>query len=593
METNVPEGSETEDLWRRGRGHGEAGRWEEAAACFQRIAEGDHDHSDALAAWGMALRAAKRKREAVAVLRQACALRPGDAELRCELGDAWQDLGYPREALPVYAEATRLAPALTRAWYAAGCAQVACGEFAAAVRSQREALRMAPEWSAARHNLGSALFKLGQVDEALDEFAEAARGPSPELSLAMASLVIPGSPRADNATILQARRTWVKSLGAEARGTTAVRKGRPAGRSVRPGKLRVGYVSSFFEKDNWMKPVWSLLNRHARQSFEIHLFSDAPAEAIKHGYAAHPDDRFHDISGRSNEAAATEITRAGLDLLVDLNGYSAPSRLPVYLRRPAPVIVGWFNLYATTGMPCFDYLIGDPVVIPPAEERYYVEKILRVPGSCLSFDVNYPVPEISSLQNHGNDAARFGCLAPLYKIPPPVIAAWSEILRRTPGATLLLKNTALGSADNRAFVERQFEKQGITAERLRLEGPAPHYEFLETYGKIDMALDTFPYNGGTTTTEAIWQGVPVVAFRGDRWVSRTSASILQAGGLGRFVTNNTEEYIRLAVELGTSPQARADLAELRREMRTLLRASPVCDAAAFAREMEGIYQRIC
>ena len=608
-----------DDWWGRGQAHQQAGRLDEAADCFRQIVEGDHGNVEAMAAWGKVLRAAKRKREAVAVLRQACGLRPGDAELRCELGDAWQDLGYPREALPVYAEAARLAPDLARAWYGAGCAHLAAGEFAAAAAGQREALRVAPDWTAARHNLGSALFKLGQVDEALDAFAEAARGPQPALSRGMIALIIPGSPRAGNREISEARRRWVEGMEFEV-GAVPQRSEMPAGgrkvlrlrsrtrsaqddrsfeggvssrRKQTGGKLRVGYVSSFFQNDNWMKPVWSLINRHERREFEIHLFSDAPAAAIKHGYAVHADDHFHDISGVSNELAAEEMARAGLDLLVDLNGYSAGERLPLFRRRPAPVIAQWFNMYATTGMPCFDYLIGDAEVIPPEEEPFYTETIVRVPGSYLSFEVNYPVPEVAPAPGRRGGAMSFGCLAPLYKITPQAVAAWGIILRHAPGATLLLKNTALGSADNRDFVSRMFAEHGVPADRLRLEGPAEHFQFLETYGRIDVALDTFPYNGGTTTTEAIWQGVPVVAFWGDRWVSRTSASILRAGGLGRFVAGSVDEYVRLAVELATASGAREELAELRRGMRAKLRTSPVCDTAAFARSMEGIYRRIC
>ena len=587
MENDPPIPPDADDLWRRGQRFREAGRWEEAAGCFQGIVEADHGNGAAMVAWGQALRGAKRKREAVAVLRQARTLWPEDAGLCRELGDAWQELGHPREALPVYAEAVRLDPGSAQAWYGAGCAHLASGEFAAAAQCQREALRIAPDWSAARHNLGSALFKLGEVDEALEAFAEAARGPEPGMSLAMIALIVPGSPSVGNVEILECRQRWVDRMS---HGKGPKRQARPTRRDQ---KLRVGYISSFFQQDNWMKPVWNLINRHERRDFEIHLFSDAPASAIKHGYAPHPADRFHDISTLSNEAAADAMAGAELDLLVDLNGYSAGARLPLFLRRPAPVIAGWFNMYATTGMRCFDYLIGDAHVIPPEEEKFYTESIVRVPGSYLSFEVHYPVPEIDPTPGREGSAVSFGCLAPMYKITTQAVAAWGEILRRTPGSTLLLKNTALGTEDNREFVARRFAEQGIPAKRLRLEGPAEHYEFLQTYGRIDVALDTFPYNGGQTTTEAIWQGVPVVTFWGDRWVARTSASILRAGGLERFVAGSVEEYIRLAVGLATTPGAREELNELRRGMRATLRASPVCDSATFAREMERIYLRIC
>ena len=335
-----------------------------------------------------------------------------------------------------------------------------------------------------------------------------------------------------------------------------------------------------------MKPVWGLINHHDRPRFEVHLFSDAPASQIQHGYHAHPQDKFHNTTELSNQALAHEIESAGIDLLVDLNGYSTMGRLPLFTMRPAPVIVGWFNMYATTGIASYDYLIGDHLVIPPEEERFYCEKILRVPGSYLTFEVTYPVPPVSDPPCLTNQAITFGCLASQYKITSEVIGAWSRVLQQVPNSSLILKNAALGSPGVREFVHGLFELHHISPERVHLEGPSDHYRFLETYGKIDIALDTFPYNGGTTTTEAIWQGVPVVAFSGDRWAARTSASILRSAGLGELVGQTLEDYISLAISLANSPDR---LCDLRRNMRSRLRDSPVCDTQTFARNMERLY----
>jgi predicted O-linked N-acetylglucosamine transferase (SPINDLY family) len=185
-----------------------------------------------------------------------------------------------------------------------------------------------------------------------------------------------------------------------------------------------------------------------------------------------------------------------------------------------------------------------------------------------------------------NPAISFGCLASQYKITSEVIGAWSTVLHQVPNSTLILKNAALGSPGVREFVHGLFELQHISGERVHLEGPSDHYNFLETYGKIDIALDTFPYNGGTTTTEAIWQGVPVVAFSGDRWAARTSASILSSAALPELVGQTLEDYISLAISLANSPDR---LRDLRRNMRSQLRDSPVCDTHTFARNMESLY----
>jgi predicted O-linked N-acetylglucosamine transferase (SPINDLY family) len=186
-------------------------------------------------------------------------------------------------------------------------------------------------------------------------------------------------------------------------------------------------------------------------------------------------------------------------------------------------------------------------------------------------------------------AIAFGSLAPQYKITPAVLDAWCRILAQVKSSTMTLRNTALGSARTREFVLSSFERRGVDRERVRLFGPIAHEQFLATYDEIDIALDTFPYNGSTTTMEAMWQGVPVVTFRGDRWASRQSASLLRAGNLGRFVAQDQAGYEALAIALATSAGSGAELAELRSTMRDRLRAAPVCNTASFARAIEDQY----
>jgi len=421
----------------------------------------------------------------------------------------------------------------------------------------------------------------------MGSFRQATAGSSAELPRIAIAISVPEGPSSSNQIILQERRAWAEQHLPKPRS-----RDRFSHRSASGDTLRVGYLSAFFECDNWMKPVWGLINQHDRSQFEVHLFAETPASAIKHGYRAHPSDGFHDITGLSNEDAATLIEASGIDLLVDLNGYSAQKRLALVAMEPAPVIVGWFNMYATTGMAAYDYLIGDDQVIPPAEQEFYCEKILRVPGSYLTFDVGYPVPPVVEPPCLTTGAMTFGCLAPQHKINDAVIRAWCRILQDVPKSRLILRNGVLDSPGNCRFVHDLFASHNIPPERVLLQGRIDHYQFLRTYDEIDIVLDTFPYNGGTTTTEAIWQGVPVVTFWGDRWVSRTSASILRAGNLERFVTASIDDYVSLAVGLANSADTPELLAELRRNMRSRLRESAVCDTHTFARNMELLYRQI-
>jgi protein O-GlcNAc transferase len=491
------------------------------------------------------------------------------------------------EAIAAYQDAIILDNSFHPALYGQGCAWEARGDDASALSCFEKAVSIAPDHGESQHNMGKVFHKLGLTDEAIDRFRAAismGKGFLPRTAIAS---IIPGSPGASNLAILEARRDWSKTHLP------------PADRTktfpyvpIRGRRLRVGYLSSFFQCRNWMKPVWGLLNRHDREQVEIHLFSDAPEAECLDCYIKHPADCFHDISGLSNQAAAERIKRSCLDILVDLNAYSRVDRLAVVALRPAPIVAGWFNHFATSGMDSFDYLIGDDEVIPRDEERFYTERIIRIPGCYLTFEVLYAVPDVVDPPLLSAGILTFGSLASQYKITPPVVEAWSRILRCSSDTRLFLKNSSLGSAANRNFLARRFEECGVPRHRITMEGPAEHFDYLAAYGCMDVALDTFPYNGGTTTSEAIWQGVPVFAFRGDRWAARQSSSILHSAGLHEFVAENVDDYIERAIALAESHDRAHRLTELRRGMRSRLAGAYICNTATFARNMEQLYARL-
>jgi len=186
----------------------------------------------------------------------------------------------------------------------------------------------------------------------------------------------------------------------------------------------------------------------------------------------------------------------------------------------------------------------------------------------------------------------FGCLASSYKLTHPVINCWSLILHAVPHSKLFLKNTSLQFDDNRNFLLRRFAHHGIGPDRIVMEGPAAHAAFVTAYRNVDIALDTFPYNGGTTTIEALWQGVPVLTFYGDRWAARQGASLLRASGLPEFVASSMDDYVSRAKTIGLDPFTPTRLARLRPDLRRRIAQSPVCDTVALAREMEKLYQQM-
>lgn len=576
-----------EAYYNLGNSYRATGQVEKAVETFRRAAAADPRSPRLLSTLAETLRSLGRGQEAVACLKDAIGLAPRDCELTCTLGDVYHDLGDLSMAVAVYRRALDLNPQSARAWYALGCAELSEREYASAVTCFERALREEPTWLEAEHNLARALFQLGRVDEAVAHFKQCAGSeskPKAALARAMLAVIVPGAPAVDNGSILACRRSWVQT-DLQRVTSGVVRHGRRTANQ----RLKIGYISSFFHRHNWMKPVWALISHHDRTIFEIHLFSGAPLSSFECGYDPDPRDHFHDIGHLSNGDVAHLIAEIGIDVLIDLNSYSDIRRLEVFQAKPAPVIAAWFNLYATSGLDSIDYVIGDAEVIPPAEECYYTERIRRVSGSYLTFDVNYPVPDVVDPPCETQASITFGSLASQIKITGAVIETWARILAGAPGATLIIKNGALGSAANREFVHSLFAKYGISQERIHLEGPSDHFEFLKTYDKIDIALDTFPYNGGTTTTEALWQGVPVVTYYGDRWVARTSASILRAGGLGMFVQHDVDGYVSFCVELAARTDTPAYLSALRRSMRSSLRSSAVCNTEKFTLEMEALY----
>ncbi len=502
------------------------------------------------------------------------------------LADGLHQAGRLPEAASAYQVALRLDAAQPEGWFGLGCAQLAQNAYGAAIVSLTEALRQG-EWNGPAHfNLAKALFETGRVSQAAVHFERASMIDRKLWHEAWKNIVsfIPGDADFDHQNLRDYREMVAKEA---ARGLRQIARRR---RRRAPGeKLRIGYVSAFFGAQNWMKPVYAVINRHSRADFAIHLICDGMPPAAAAGYADHEADTVHDITGVGNARAAAIVAKLDLDLLIDLNGYSASERLGFIMHKPAPVIVGWFNHFATSGIAAYDWLIGDEDVIRPEEERFYTERIHRVPGSYLAFEVLYRVPDVAPAPYAEKGFVTFGCLGSQYKITDAVLEAWAAILREVPDARLFVKNGTLADASTRDDLCCRLKALGIAAERITLEGRSAHFAFLEAYAKIDVALDTFPYNGGTTTTEALWQGVPVLTFDGDRWASRTSASLLRAAGLAEWVLPDRDRFIAQGIAVGRDPGA---LPALRAGMRERVRASAACDAEGLCRHLENFYTRV-
>lgn len=289
------------------------------------------------------------------------------------------------------------------------------------------------------------------------------------------------------------------------------------------------------------------------------------------------------LYGQSDAAAAQQIRSDGIHVLVDLSGHTGKNRLPVFAWRPAPVQASWLGYFATTGVEQMDFLLGDIYVTPPDEEAHFTERVWRLPESYLCFSPPAVDLEVAPLPALVAGYVTLGCFNNLAKMNDAVVALWARVLLALPTARLLLKTKQLADERQRQRTIERFAAQGIAAERLILEGPVPRTELLAAYHRVDIALDPFPYPGGTTSVEALWMGVPVLTKRGDSFLSHVGESIAHNAKLPHWIAQDEDDYVTKAVAFATDVAA---LARLRMDLREQVLASPLFDAPRFARHFE-------
>lgn len=512
------------------------------------------------------------------------------------MGDTAAAEGRNIDALRAYDELIGLGGATASIWNKIGELLSLIGEFAQAIGAFEQGIELEADNSASHHNLARAQFALGEVDRSLASLRRATQFTDLLDPWQGIANLVPNAPMSTNADIRVARCEWAARLALKTLSSKTLSSHKERLKRVRDRMdnkpIHIAYLSAHFRGRNYMKPVWGLINRHNREAFRVDLLSDRKFDSLFPGYQPNPSDTVIDVSGLDDQQLAALVEEREIDILVDLSAYSHQRRMSFFLQKAAPVTIAWFNMYATSGFPGFDYIIGDNHVVLPEEDQYYVERVLRLPCSYLTFQVDYPVPDVAVSPCRTSGRFTFGSLVSQYKITPPVINAWSEILKACPESQLILANADLKSPHNRTYLQDQFRSHGVAIDQLQFLPPTDHESFLRYYDQIDLALDAFPYNGGTTTMEAIWQGVPVLTINGDRWVARTSQSLLRECHLSDFVAPDVSGYIEQAVGWATNQSTWPNLATLRRTMRERLLASPVCDCELMTREMEAIFRRV-
>jgi predicted O-linked N-acetylglucosamine transferase (SPINDLY family) len=562
------------------------GQAADAVACYRQAVHLQANLASAHLLLGNALQAEGQVAEAVACYREAARLEPHNPAAHHNLGFALQLQGKTALARACYEQALRLRPdAVESLVNLAGLVRLE-GRLSEAAGLCQKALEQQPDCAAAYGTLAAILQAQGRLDK-----AGAAIQRATALAPASASLystylgLLHYSSDITPERLLQAHREYDSRFGA------SLGSARPAPWKVKNPErpLKLGLVSPHFARH----PVGSFLIRALenldRRQVAVVCYSDAGSgDDLTRRFKA-AASAWREILGMADEAISRQIRADDIDILFDLAGHTGGNRLLVFARKPAPLQITWLDYEGTTGVKAIDYLLADRYEVPPEAERWYTEKILRMPHGFVCYEPPDKAPPVSPLPALKNGRLTFGSFNLLGKITPQVVAVWSRILQRLPGSRLLLKYHGLDDPGTAARFRQLFADQGLAPERLLLEGWSPYGEFLTRYHQIDIALDPFPYTGGLTTCEALWMGVPVVTCPGETFASRHGLSHLNNIGLTETIARDLDHYVDLAVSLA---QNLSRLTELRFSLRTQMADSPLCDGKRFASDLLALLRQV-
>lgn len=609
---------------REGNGLLARGSLDQAASRYRLAIDADPQHADAHVNLGFVLIEMNRVSESLPVLRRATELAAGSADAQYLLGTALQRAQQPAAAIPAFERALALkadfvlahrdlAKALhdigqhARAKAALNAAvaidprlpdlhlflgNIALHEMEldAALSSYDRVLEIDPDNAAALSNRAQVLLQLSDFEGAAAA-ARRAVAIDPSLHFARSNLLMTLS--SDGHTSPQAYLEEARRYGEMVTPATppAVSR-RSADPSAAARPLRIGFVSA----DLRSHPVGFFL-----ESVLAHWDRSQRMDAIAYSNRASGDDltarlrsrfsEWHDISGLDDDSAARKIAADRIDVLVDLSGHTPENRLPMFARRAAPVQVSWLGYWASTGVPAMDWLIADPVSVPPEQREFFSESICYLPETRLCFTApsGDDVPAVAPPPVVGKGYVTFGSFQRLTKLHDEVLTLWAQVLHAVPSSRLRLQSKQMQDPTARLQLLERLQRVGIEAQRVELMPATARAAYLAAHAEVDILLDTFPHSGATTTCEALWMGVPTVTLAGTTMLARQGASLLGCVGLSDWVARDEAHYVELAVRHAGDVAA---LAELRAGMRARAAASPLFDAGRFAARLQSALRNL-
>ncbi len=519
---------------------------------------------------------------------------PAGLSALLERGRAAQQAGAAAEAVAAYESALREWPPGQLEVRAAvlvnlGAALRERARMPRAIECLREAVALQPGMAAAHYNLGLTLYESGEVDAA-EASLDAALALAPDFQAAQSTrlCVIGLGRKYGPERVLEEHRRWARRFAdpltaAAAPHANARTTGRP---------LTVGYVSADFREHSVAHFISPIFAHHDRSRFRVIGYDNWPRSDATTARLRASADAWRKIDALDDREAADLIRSDGVDILVDLSGHTLGNRLLMFARRPAPVQVSWLGYMCTTGMAAMDWRITDNHLDPPGvTDGWYAERLMRI-GCAAAFEPHPDSPPVNAPPSASKGFVRFGSLNNYTKIGDEVIALWARLLAALPSSRLLLVAMGGDEPQARAAVHERFERlatvPGVSA-RVDIMGRRPTGEFLRLFHDIDIALDPFPYGGGTTTLHTLWMGVPVVTLEGESELSRSTSGMLNACGLSELIASDEDEYLNIGIAMANDDGRRATL---RAQTRERLSNSFIGNSLLVTRGLEEGFARI-
>ncbi len=608
--TSSAAGGSAQELVKQGQAAYEGDDFDAAKRLFRAAVAADPRSADAHMNLGNALNAKGRVDVAIESYERAVALDPEHASAHYNLGLALLDSGDIERVVRLFRTAVRLRDAFPQAWLGLGLAQEARGDFDAAIGSYGEAVRVKPTYAEAHSNLGLLYKQRGRLGEARESYdrALAIAPDDADIRLGLASLF---QERGEIDAAISAYREALRLAPDHREGHGSMlftlnyhpdmsaedifaayrhydaRFGLPLRPAWRPPdndrnpkrRLRVAYVSADFNHHPVRHFLEPLLAHHDRNAIEVWVYAElARDDAVTARYRRYVDQWVQTI-GMSDEALAQRVRADRIDILVDLAGHTAHNRLGLFARKPCPVSVSWLGYGYTTGLSAVDYYLTDAASVPASGDTLFAERPWRLATPGYAYRPAEGMGEVGPLPAARRGCVTFGTLTRSVRINYRSIRVWSEILKRVEGARLVIDSRNYLDADMCTALGEKFAAHGIDRDRLELGGHTPPWDVLRG---MDIGLDCFPHNSGTTLFESIYMGVPFVTLAGRPSVGRLGSSILIGAGHPEWIAHSEEEYADMAVALATDLPK---LASLRAGLRAQMQASALMDEPGFARKV--------